>query len=249
MPVSVAATSKQILDKFRGELGQHEEPANSNKTKYGAWAVAEGHKGMQGVAWCNIFISWGFEDLLPFFAYTPSSAQYFKDRGAWIPKTERPKPGDLVWFDFPNDGVNRISHIGIVEGLLADGRVATIEGNTNGVGSRTGGNVMRHNRSVSGGIVGYGRINYLGSDNEEIDMGAKEDIEATVHAVADSLAQQIGGVDAHAAAVDEAVGSIVMPALGRLEQEIAKLKAGGGTVDYEKLSDMVARKVIAEIAS
>ncbi len=174
MPVSVNASVDQILAKFIRELGQTENPHGSNKTKYGAWAVAEGHKGMQGVAWCNIFISWGFEDLLPFYAYTPSSAQYFKDRGAWISKSEKPRRGDIVWFDFPNDGVNRISHIGIVEGVLADGRIATIEGNTNGAGSRTGGNVMRHNRSVAGGIVGYGRINYLGSlstPGEEEDMG------------------------------------------------------------------------------
>lgn len=168
MPVVVDTTAKRVLDVARGELGAHENPFGSNKTPYGAWY------GMNGVAWCNIWVTWvlhhaGVEEI-PKFAYTPSSAQWFRDNGAWIPKNNRPEPGDLIWFDFPRDGVNRISHIGFVEGVLADGRIATIEGNTNEAGGRTGGRVMRHNRSVSGGIVGFGRITYQDAIEEAQDM-------------------------------------------------------------------------------
>jgi hypothetical protein len=36
--------------------------------------------------------------------------------------------------DFPHDGVDRISHIGIVVGLIDDKTCLTIEGNTSGTG-------------------------------------------------------------------------------------------------------------------
>lgn len=172
MSVFVDTTAQRVLDVARGEIGTHENPFGSNKTPYGKWY------GMNGVAWCNIWVTWvlhhaGAEEI-PKFAYTPSSAQWFKDRGAWIPKTGRPSPGDLIWFDFPRDGVNRISHIGIVEGVLPDGRIATIEGNTNERGGRTGGRVMRHNRSVSGGIVGFGHINYQEPAQPVPELGEEE---------------------------------------------------------------------------
>lgn len=176
MAVSVPVTAGKVLDLARGELGQHEEPANSNKTKYGAWF------GMNGVAWCNIFVTWVLHHAgatnVPKFSYTPSSEQWFKDHGAWRdPRHYKPKPGDIVWFNFPNDGVNRTSHIGIIEGNLDDGRVATIEGNTNGAGGRTGGQVLRHNRSIAGGIVGYGVIDYAGPHKEEDPFMALSDDE------------------------------------------------------------------------
>jgi hypothetical protein len=39
--------------------------------------------------------------------------------------------------DFPHDGVDRISHVGIVVGLIDDKRCLTIEGNTSGTGDQT----------------------------------------------------------------------------------------------------------------
>jgi hypothetical protein len=41
-----------------------------------------------------------------------------------------PLPGDIVFFDFPNDGVDRISHVGIVVRDNGDGTVICVEGNT-----------------------------------------------------------------------------------------------------------------------
>ena len=38
--------------------------------------------------------------------------------------------GDLAFFDFPNDNLDRISHIGIVVKDNGDGTVTCIEGNT-----------------------------------------------------------------------------------------------------------------------
>ncbi len=181
MSVIVPVTSTQLLDVMRGQLGVTEKPFGSNKTPYGEWAVKTGHPGMNGVAWCNIFQSWSYDQAdmpIPFFAYTPSSLEWFRKNGAIRPDGERPEPGDPVWFDFPG-APNRISHIGTVEGVLkwgsrlADQIVGTIEGNTNEAGGRTGGKVMRHNRSRAGAVVVFGKITFQGApapDTEDIDM-------------------------------------------------------------------------------
>ena len=59
--------------------------------------------------------------------------------------------------DFPHDGVDRISHVGIVVGLIDDKQCVTIEGNTSGTGDqRNGGMVMVKVRKIGTGIVGFG---------------------------------------------------------------------------------------------
>jgi surface antigen len=45
-------------------------------------------------------------------------------------ETATPQPGDIVYFDFPGDNVNRISHVGIVVKDNGDGTVTCVEGNT-----------------------------------------------------------------------------------------------------------------------
>ena len=65
--------------------------------------------------------------------------------------------------DFPHDGVDRISHIGIVVGVKAK-TVITIEGNTSGTGDqRNGGMVMIKERAFGSGkeIVGFGRPKFV----------------------------------------------------------------------------------------
>ena len=51
-------------------------------------------------------------------------AAWFKARRRW---RDDPKPGDIVFFNFPGDGVDRISHVGIVESVRPDGSIVTIE--------------------------------------------------------------------------------------------------------------------------
>ena len=87
-------------------------------------------------------------------------------------ETATPQPGDIVYFDFPGDNVNRISHVGIVVKDNGDGTVTCIEGNTapdKKGDQRNGGEVclkvrafkkkngskLRKSQAVS--IVGFGR--------------------------------------------------------------------------------------------
>jgi len=148
---------ERILARARSQLGKHEDPFGSNRTAYTKWY------GLVG-PWCAMFVSWCFfNEGLPLpastargFAYTPVGAAWFARQKRW---TRRPEVGAVIFFDFPGDGVDRISHVGIVETVNADGSVTCLEGNTNAPGGRTGGMVMRHRR-FGGSIVGYGLPNY-----------------------------------------------------------------------------------------
>ena len=45
----------KVIEIARGELGQHEDPAGGNLTKYGFWY------GVDGVPWCVIVLCWVFD--------------------------------------------------------------------------------------------------------------------------------------------------------------------------------------------
>lgn len=145
-------TAIQLLRVARSQIGYREGSNNDNK--YGRWY------GANNQPWCAMFVSWvaaasGAVDIIPRHAYTPSGAQWFKSRNLWGLK---PRVGAVVYFNFPGDGVDRISHVGFVEKVNADGSIVTIEGNTNDGGSREGNGVYRKVRRV--GIVGYGYPRY-----------------------------------------------------------------------------------------
>jgi hypothetical protein len=175
---------EKIIAKAISQLGVVESPAYSNQTPYTKWY------GITG-PWCAMFVSWCFYMAgLPLrittskgFAYTPYGVSWFKNNGAWAGPNVRPQRGWVVFFDF----IGRVSHVGIVEGIAEDGRIVTLEGNTNAAGSRTGGAVMRHHRRVASGIVGYGIINYQGSNPEELDVD-----EATLRNIIKSELNQLG---------------------------------------------------------
>ena len=146
----------RIIARAESQLGVSESPAGSNRTPYTDWYGTVG-------PWCAMFVSWCFAhegnplaaSTSKGFSYTPSGAAWFKSQNRW---TATPARGHVVFFDFPGDDVNRISHVGIVTAVNADGSIDTVEGNTDEKGGRTGGKVMRRRRKI--GIVGYGVPNY-----------------------------------------------------------------------------------------
>lgn len=147
-----------LLDVARSQLGVHEDPPYSNRVKYSAWY------GMVG-PWCDMFVSWcadqsGNKEAIGRFAYTPSHEAWFRSKGREVNIREA-KPGDIVFFNF----IGRTSHVGIVEANRGDGLI-TIEGNTNGAGSRDGGSVIRHFRSWTSGIVSVHRPAYSNTSDE-----------------------------------------------------------------------------------
>lgn len=138
------------------EIGTVESPPNSNRTKYGK------AYGMDGVAWCAMFVSWGHRvtgslHMCNFstpggYAYTPAGADGFRKRGQW---GTNPRRGAHVFYRFPG-GPARIHHVGAVIDFSANW-IEAVEGNTSpgtGGSQRDGGGVFRRRRSS--GIVGYG---------------------------------------------------------------------------------------------
>jgi len=157
-------TAEDVLTIARTELGTAESPAGSNKVKYNTWYYGKAVSG-DDYPWCAVFVSWvaqtaGALDagIIPKHAYTPSGAKWFQDRGAW---GSAPRVGAIAFYEF--SGMGRISHVGIVETVNADGSWVAIEGNTDGNGSRTGGIVMRQRRSSVGQRGGFGYPAYAGA--------------------------------------------------------------------------------------
>ena len=157
-------TAEKVLAVARGELGEKESPANSNRTKYGRWF------GLDGYAWCMMFVMWVFAQvgalkLLP--KRTASCGDLMraaKAAGCWVTKDYR--PGDVVIYDFPGGAAT--DHCGIIEKVSLTG-VTVIEGNTSQAGSQSnGGMVCRKTRPYSQ-IVGVVRPKYKEDEDLNID--------------------------------------------------------------------------------
>ena len=154
-------TAARLIEVAKAELGTVEGPKD-NQTKYGAFTKANFQP------WCGSFVNWCANEAgvkVPNTVYTPAGAAAFQKAKAWY--TDAPQPGDIVYFDFPGDGVDRISHVGIVIKDNKDGTCETIEGNTAGNSKgdqRNGGMVAKKTRGykknkkgIDVSIVGFGR--------------------------------------------------------------------------------------------
>jgi len=107
------------------EVGTAE--TGDNLTKYGEFTK---HNGQP---WCGSFVMWCAAQVkqpMPNVVYTPAGVTGFQGIGAWAnAATAKPKPGDIVFFDFVEGGAP-VEHVGIVLKDNGDGTVTTIEGNT-----------------------------------------------------------------------------------------------------------------------
>lgn len=139
-----------IITTAEKEIGQIESPHNSNKTKYGKWF------GLDGVAWCGIFVSWVYATagkqlprigFLKGYAGCQTAVAHFKKTGQ---VTSKPVPGDIVFFDWNADG--RYDHTGIFVKSIDMQYFESIEGNTSSTNQSNGGQVMRRKRKYSTAI-------------------------------------------------------------------------------------------------
>lgn len=103
-----------------------------------------------GYAWCSAFVHWSLEE-----AKIPNRVT------AWSPTAENsknivfklrefkkePKPGDVITFYYSNLG--RIGHAGFYNKRISDVTYESVEGNTNGAGSREGNGVYKKYRAFN----------------------------------------------------------------------------------------------------
>jgi len=172
--VAVKGSLEAIIEVAKAEIGTIEGPKD-NETKYGKWT------GANFLPWCQSFVSWcaytaGVKDF-PKTAATVAASDWFKKKDRWADaRNDDPTPGDWIYFDFPDDGVNRISHVGICIKNNGDGTIQVIEGNTSGTAKgdqRNGGMCVEKTRAyvknnkpkLMNAIVGWGRPVYSGEEN------------------------------------------------------------------------------------
>ena len=150
---------QEVLEIAYSQVGYIEKPVNI--TKYGRYFHTN------PAQWCGLFVMWvmakaDYHDF-PNTAYTPDGVKEWKARKLWKTKGEV-KPGSIVYFDFPNDGLDRVSHVGIAVLHLANGQVLCIEGNTSTSSKkdpRNGGEVCITSRHPNY-IVGWAEPEYTG---------------------------------------------------------------------------------------
>ena len=124
---AVQGSAARLVEVALAEIGYIEGPKD-NETKYGAFTKSNFQP------WCGSFVMWCANEAgvkIPNTVYTPAGAAAFLKAGTWQKVEEAtPAVGDIAYFDFPNDGVDRISHVGIVVKVNDDGTVDVAEGNT-----------------------------------------------------------------------------------------------------------------------
>lgn len=86
------------------------------------------------VEWCACFVSWcadqcGYIEsgLIPKFSGCIDGSNWFKSNHQWADRSYEPKAGDIIFFDWENDGTT--DHVGIVQ-KSENGTVYTVEGNS-----------------------------------------------------------------------------------------------------------------------
>lgn len=161
-PTSIANVKKRLAMCLASQIGYRE-----GRTPDGDWNNDNAfgkYFGQNGVSWCNWFQSWGAvaadipASVIPRTGYTPASWNWFASRDRDV---TTPQAGDLFWVYgyVASEGQSRVHHIGFVEKVLSDGRIQTIEGNTNTTGSTQGNGVYRLTRTVTSKLK-FARPNY-----------------------------------------------------------------------------------------
>ena len=120
--VSVVS-DKPIVKTAMGQLG------NKGGERFWSWYGFENRED-----WCALFVSWcedqcGYlkSDAAPKFAIVSDGADWFVLRDQWRLMGDTPEAGDIIFFDWDQDGAR--DHVGIVTGVVDD-KVFTVEGNS-----------------------------------------------------------------------------------------------------------------------
>jgi CHAP domain len=150
-PVAGGTSAGQaIVNLVRGEIGQAEQPPGSNDSP----RIAQYRQATVGSGvgpWCAYFTSWAAREAGVPLGDNGQGFGRVDDVYAWAQRTGKaipagsgqPQPGDLIVWD---------EHIGVVESVLPDGRVQTIEGNSSDAVTR------RVHDAGGGGAIGYVRL-------------------------------------------------------------------------------------------
>jgi len=153
--IKTGSLAKKLVEFAKEEVGTEEVNGSNCGPRVNEYKSATTLNSSQSFPWCAAFLCWLFREAMKNSKYsfsrpTTASAWGFEDwaRGENDSvKLQKPhnndiKSGDVVVFTF--------SHIGLaISGVDSAGYVDTIEGNTDGQGSREGGAVLQKKRHIS----------------------------------------------------------------------------------------------------
>jgi hypothetical protein len=152
VPVSPGGTNagRAIVGLVQQEVGVAEQPPGSNDSP----RIAQYRQATAGSGvgpWCAYFVSWAARQAGVPLGDSAQGYGLVDDVWAWGERSGKaipaagatPQPGDLIVWD---------EHIGVVEAVLPDGRIQTIEGNSSDQVAR------RTYDSGGGGAIGYVRL-------------------------------------------------------------------------------------------
>ena len=94
---------------------------------FGRIPTGAGNQAIVQIAWCADQCGYIESGVIPKFSACSGGVAWFESRGQFRDGSYVPVAGDIIFFDWGNDG--SINHVGIVENVI-DGRVHTIEGNS-----------------------------------------------------------------------------------------------------------------------
>jgi len=139
----------KVVETAKKEVGTSENPANSNRTKYGKWYGLDGHP------WCAMFVSWVFDQAGVRLKVGQTSKGFHHCQSAhniWKQKqrlTSNPQKGDIVLFDWQNNGWADHTGIFVKWENAAKTQFTCLEGNTSVNNNSNGGLVMERKRNKS----------------------------------------------------------------------------------------------------
>lgn len=140
-----------VLSIARSQLGVREHPPGSNRgPEVDGYLMSVGLDPTQGsYPWCSAFVSWVIHEAGEHMTTPPKFKGSASVERLYLKNLEHmrlagPEPGS-VFIHFVK-GTSGPGHTGFVVSVNDDGSLATIEGNSDGTGSRTGGQVVEHVR-------------------------------------------------------------------------------------------------------
>jgi hypothetical protein len=150
-PIAGGGSGARIVAAAAGEVGQAEQPPGSNDSPRIAM-YRQSTAGAPGPGpWCAYFVSWACKQAGVPLMDGGSGSGSVDAIYAWAQRTGRAQPSGSSYTPRPGDLIVFHEHIGIVENVLPDGRIQTIEGNSSDRVSR-----RTHARSEAIGFVRTG---------------------------------------------------------------------------------------------
>ena len=164
----------KVIEIARGELGQTENPAGSNLTKYGFWY------GVDGVPWCVIFLCWVYNqagERMAFFGGGKTAScsvllRWYREQGLTVDK-QSVQAGDIVLLNFHGGKdpehcglVTEVNRWAVTRELI---QIQTIEGNTSVNGSQDNGGMVAEKTRYPQMIVAVCRPQYKPDDPKPVD--------------------------------------------------------------------------------